>query len=317
MADASLNRRMTVRLADAVAFAQIGHRRPGRADRAGGAAPLRAAAGGSGPGVRHPRGSRGQQARLARQSLPRQAAAGAEDRLLMMAVGRAMAEDPDRSLSDQAVSASCRVGGPAGIRSGGDLTDLDRARPRGTRIQVGGRGVSLSRRGSLSRRRGGCLIPRSHRGLGLLRRAPGHVAHHLSHLARRLAQGFPARFTETPLRSSRSLASSRRSPTVSFARSKPSSAVALACPARSSRGVSDPRVPDVGDVEEDVLRAVVRLNEAVALGRVEPLHGADGHGDAPFMTKCRPRGCRAADQASRGNGHRARRSIPSEEGRPK
>src|SRR4029450_3705516 len=80
--------------------------------------------------------------------------------------------------------------------------------------------------------------------------------------------------------------------------------------------VPDPRALDVGNVKEDVLRAVIGLEEAVAFGRVEPLHGADGHGDAPFMTECRPRGCRAADQASRGNRHRARRSITSEEGRP-
>jgi hypothetical protein len=37
-----------------------------------------------------------------------------------------------------------------------------------------------------------------------------------------------------------------------------------------------------------VFRAVVGLDEAVTLGRVEPLHSADGHGGVPFMTECRP-----------------------------
>ena len=36
---------------------------------------------------------------------------------------------------------------------------------------------------------------------------------------------------------------------------------------------------DGGDVDESVLTALVRLNEAEALGRVEEFHGAiDGHG---------------------------------------
>jgi hypothetical protein len=53
MADASLNRRMTVRLGDAVAFAQIGTV-GGRADRTGSAPLLRAAGGGAGAALRHP-----------------------------------------------------------------------------------------------------------------------------------------------------------------------------------------------------------------------------------------------------------------------
>src|SRR5690348_10340667 len=48
------------------------------------------------------------------------------------------------------------------------------------------------------------------------------------------------------------------------------------------------RALHVGDVQEDVFRAVVRLNEAVALGCVEPLYRADRHGDVPFVTKGPP-----------------------------
>ena len=95
MADASLNRRMTVRLGDAVAFAQIGvvH----RVGRAVGAMPP-----GSGrlrttdADARVVRGERGRQARPAGQLYP--AKQRPEQKIdaavaLMMAVGRAMAED--------------------------------------------------------------------------------------------------------------------------------------------------------------------------------------------------------------------------------
>ena len=36
------------------------------------------------------------------------------------------------------------------------------------------------------------------------------------------------------------------------------------------------------DVDEHVVAAVIRLNEAKALGRVKPLHGSHAHGGSPF-----------------------------------
>src|SRR6185436_16955288 len=39
---------------------------------------------------------------------------------------------------------------------------------------------------------------------------------------------------------------------------------------------------DGADVHEHVIAAVVRLNEAVALGCVKPLHGSHAHGGSPF-----------------------------------
>jgi hypothetical protein len=41
---------------------------------------------------------------------------------------------------------------------------------------------------------------------------------------------------------------------------------------------------DVGDVEEDVLRTVLGLNESKALGWVEPFYGASRHSGVPFIT---------------------------------
>ena len=38
-----------------------------------------------------------------------------------------------------------------------------------------------------------------------------------------------------------------------------------------------------GDVDEHVIRTVFRLNEAEALGGVEPLDGTNGHGSVPFL----------------------------------
>src|SRR5215475_13398129 len=44
---------------------------------------------------------------------------------------------------------------------------------------------------------------------------------------------------------------------------------------------------DGADVNEHVLAAVVGLNEAIALGRVKPLHGSHAHGGSPFSnTQC-------------------------------
>jgi hypothetical protein len=40
-------------------------------------------------------------------------------------------------------------------------------------------------------------------------------------------------------------------------------------------------------VQEDVLGAVLGLNEAEALGRVEPLNGADSHEIIPIKTESR------------------------------
>ena len=58
MADASLNRRMTVRLGDAVAFAQIGIVGLDGQIELERAAPLRAAGGGAGAALRHKQGDR-------------------------------------------------------------------------------------------------------------------------------------------------------------------------------------------------------------------------------------------------------------------
>jgi hypothetical protein len=122
IADASLNRRMTVRLGDAVAFAQIGGaaldgqielealRLYGlRRRRHCSAAPL----------PRRPGGQGGP----ARQPLPRQAAAGAEDDAavaLMMAVGRAMAEDTNEGdLTDFLGATPSSLGRPARMEAVG------------------------------------------------------------------------------------------------------------------------------------------------------------------------------------------------------
>jgi hypothetical protein len=35
-------------------------------------------------------------------------------------------------------------------------------------------------------------------------------------------------------------------------------------------------------VNEHVVAAVIRLNEAIAFGRVKPLHGSHAHGGSPF-----------------------------------
>src|SRR4051794_38423466 len=40
---------------------------------------------------------------------------------------------------------------------------------------------------------------------------------------------------------------------------------------------AEARALDRGDVDEDILIAILRLNEAIALLNVEPLDGADGH----------------------------------------
>src|ERR1700749_591026 len=42
---------------------------------------------------------------------------------------------------------------------------------------------------------------------------------------------------------------------------------------------------DGADVHEHVVAAVVRLNEAEALGRVKPLHGSHAHGGSPFSRR--------------------------------
>src|SRR5690349_4089730 len=47
------------------------------------------------------------------------------------------------------------------------------------------------------------------------------------------------------------------------------------------RETADPGALDGGNVDEHVLRAIIRLNEAVALGAVEPFHGASGHMSLP------------------------------------
>ena len=47
---------------------------------------------------------------------------------------------------------------------------------------------------------------------------------------------------------------------------------------------------DIGNVHEDVGRAVFRLNEAIALGRIEPLDGAERHVRLPLNRKIRGAG---------------------------
>ena len=39
---------------------------------------------------------------------------------------------------------------------------------------------------------------------------------------------------------------------------------------------------DSADVHEHVIAAVIRLDEAIALGCVKPLHGSHAHGGSPF-----------------------------------
>jgi hypothetical protein len=44
---------------------------------------------------------------------------------------------------------------------------------------------------------------------------------------------------------------------------------------------------DSADVHEHVIATVIRLDEAIALGCVKPLHGSHAHGVVPFSdTKC-------------------------------
>lgn len=49
----------------------------------------------------------------------------------------------------------------------------------------------------------------------------------------------------------------------------------------------------VGDVQEDVLGAVLGLNEAEALGAVEPLNGADRHKNVPMKPETAMQYCLA------------------------
>jgi hypothetical protein len=51
------------------------------------------------------------------------------------------------------------------------------------------------------------------------------------------------------------------------------------------------RALDVGDVQEDVLGAVLGLDEAETLGCVEPLNGADGHDLYPIKQKAAEQYC--------------------------
>src|SRR5579875_2873667 len=53
--------------------------------------------------------------------------------------------------------------------------------------------------------------------------------------------------------------------------------------------VADPRALDRRDMDEDVLRSVLGLDEAVTLLRVEPFDDADGHAASSSIEP--PRGC--------------------------
>src|ERR1700741_934217 len=44
------------------------------------------------------------------------------------------------------------------------------------------------------------------------------------------------------------------------------------------------RALDSADMDKGVLAAVVRLDEAIAFGGVEPLHGSRSHGKLPFTS---------------------------------
>ena len=48
---------------------------------------------------------------------------------------------------------------------------------------------------------------------------------------------------------------------------------------------SKPGTLDSADVHEHIVAAVIRLDEAEALGRVEPLHSSHAHGDSPLVKK--------------------------------
>ena len=54
---------------------------------------------------------------------------------------------------------------------------------------------------------------------------------------------------------------------------------------------------DGGDVDEHVARAALGLDEAEALGGVEPFHGAVGHRDVSSC--CRPRKCGGPAQSAK------------------
>jgi hypothetical protein len=51
------------------------------------------------------------------------------------------------------------------------------------------------------------------------------------------------------------------------------------------------RALNVGDVQEDVLGAVLGLDEAETLGRIKPLNGADGHDLYPIKQKAAEQYC--------------------------
>jgi hypothetical protein len=51
-------------------------------------------------------------------------------------------------------------------------------------------------------------------------------------------------------------------------------------------------LPSRPDVQEDVLAAILRLNEAEAFSRVKPFHGASGHIRVSFVV-CRARNAAA------------------------
>ena len=66
---------------------------------------------------------------------------------------------------------------------------------------------------------------------------------------------------------------------------------------------------DSGDVDESVFRAVLRLDEPVALGRVEPLHGSSWHG---LFLQLSRRDCKVAGAARSLGPRGARAGGPGE-----
>ena len=67
---------------------------------------------------------------------------------------------------------------------------------------------------------------------------------------------------------------------------------------RSSRSISHSSVLDSRDMNEGVSAAVVRLNEAEALGGIKPFNCASGHLKNPFIAIERPQHESTADDDS-------------------